>query len=82
MKQRPEILAEIEPTLTITHIADKWQKSEDVVRRIFENEEGVLKFGHPSLREGRKYRRRYYSLRIPLSVFLRVQDRLQQRKHA
>jgi hypothetical protein len=81
-RQQPAVLDEIEPTLTVAHIALKWQLSEDAVRRLFQNEEGVLRFGHETLRHGRKYRRRYFSLRIPMSVFLRVQDRLQQRKRA
>jgi len=78
--QKRDILAQIEPTLTVADIAARWQKSEDTVRRIFGHEEGVLRFGHETLRVGKGYRRRYFSLRIPISVFLRVQDRLQQRR--
>ena len=77
--QQPDILPQLEPTLTVAEIAKTWKKSEDAVRRLFENEEGVLKFGHETLRVGKKYRRKYYSIRVPISVFLRVQDRLQQR---
>jgi len=65
-----------EQTLTVEDIAARWRFSTDKIRRMFENELGVLRVGHGTLRVGRKYRRRYYSLRIPISVFLRVQDRL------
>ena len=68
---------EIEPMLTVADISGAWQKSHDTVTRIFVDEPGVLRFGHGTLAEGRKYRRRYFTLRIPLSVFLRVQERLQ-----
>ena len=70
---------DIEQALTVAEISQKWRFSEDKVRRIFDQEDGVLRFGHPSLRVGRKYRRRYYSLRVPLSVFRRVEDRLRKR---
>ena len=73
--QEAEILPEI---FTVSEISIKWKRSEDVVRRIFANEPGVLRFGHPTLLKGRKYQRRYFSLRIPRDLFLRVRDRLQQ----
>jgi hypothetical protein len=68
----------IEQCLTVADIGGKLRLSDDTVRRLFAHEEGVLRVGHPTLLKGRKYRRRYYSLRIPLSVFLRVRDRLQR----
>ncbi len=68
--------------LTVAMIARRWTRSRDSVRRLFANEEGVLRFGHETQRMGRRFRRRYYELRIPVSVFQRVEDRLQQRKRA
>ena len=80
MKPQDENLPE--PTLTVEDIAVQWRFSRDTIRRMFENEPGVLRVGHETQRIGRKLRRHYFTLRIPLSVFLRVQDRLQQRKRA
>jgi hypothetical protein len=67
-----------EPTLTVRDIAQHWRKSADTIHRLFANEPGVLRFGHPTQRRGRTYKRRYFSLRIPLSVFERVRDRLER----
>jgi hypothetical protein len=74
----PDEMPEIEPTLTIAEIADKWKKSRDSVARIFFDEPGVLRFGNPTRRTGRKFTRRYFSLRVPLSVYQRVEDRLRR----
>jgi hypothetical protein len=71
--------ADIEQAFTVAEIAKKWHFSEDKVRRIFNQEDGVLRFGHETLRVGKKYRRRYYVIRVPLSVFRRVEDRLRKR---
>jgi hypothetical protein len=71
---------EAEKCLTVGNIAERWQISKDKVRRIFDAEPGVLRFGEPSRRIGRRLKRRYFSLRVPLSVFRRVEMRLQQRK--
>ena len=72
--------AEIEPAYTVKYIASQLTLSTDTIRRIFECEDGVLRIGSPSRRVGRKLKRAYFTLRIPQSVFLRVQDRLQQRE--
>jgi hypothetical protein len=71
--------ASMEPSLTVREIATRLNTSTDTVRRIFAEEPGVLKIGQPRRKVGREYRRRYFVLRIPLSVFLRVRDRLQQK---
>jgi hypothetical protein len=70
---------EIEQTFSLAEIAKKWRLSEDSVRRIFDVEPGVLRFGHETLKVGKKYRRRYFVLRVPASVFRRVEDRLRSR---
>jgi hypothetical protein len=84
-KLKPELKpalidGELEPMLTVCRIATAWQTSTDTVRRQFESEDGVLRIGNPSRRVGRKLKRAYFTLRIPLSVYLRVCDRLQQRE--
>jgi hypothetical protein len=66
----------LEQTLTVQDIAEKWKISRDSVRRIFSEEDGVLKIGERTRLVGRKYKRHYITLRIPVSVFLRVQARL------
>ncbi len=57
----------------ISELAELWNLSENTIRRIFENEPGVLKWGS---REGR-FKRRYTTLRIPETVALRVHRQLQ-----
>ncbi len=53
---------------TVAEIAGMWNLSKDAVRRMFQNEPGVLVLGSRS--RGRK--RRYATLRVPLSVLERV----------
>ena len=57
-------------------IARLWGLSETKIRRLFENEPGVMRIGEPSRRVGRKLKRSYYSMRVPASVALRVHRRL------
>lgn len=52
-------------------IAEQWQISVETVRRLFNNEPGVLKIG-----EQKRNRRAYFTLRIPESVLDRVQRRM------
>lgn len=70
----------IEAHFTVAEIADKWKLSEVKVQQIFQDEPGVLKLGHPSRLVGRKLQRRYFTLRIPESVFLRVQKGLMHKR--
>ncbi|MGA3105299.1 MAG: hypothetical protein ABSD53_12525 [Terriglobales bacterium] len=70
----------IEPHFTVNDIA-KWLKlSDDTVRRMFINEPGVLKIGGGTRLVKRKYVHSHFTLRIPESVFLRVQDRLMNKR--
>jgi hypothetical protein len=55
-------------------IAKQWDLSVDLIRRIFENEPGVIRAGHDET----LHRRRYITLRIPESVMRRVHPRLTQ----
>ena len=57
---------------SVAELAGIWKLSENTIRRIFENEPGVLKWGAS---EGR-FKRRYITLRIPETVVLRVHRQL------
>ena len=54
-------------------VAEMWSLSVDTVRKIFENEPGVLTIPTSAPRRGK---RRYITLRIPLHVIERVHRRL------
>jgi hypothetical protein len=54
-------------------IADLWGLSVDCIRKIFENEPGVLVIGNS---EPRRFKRSYTTLRIPQAVVERVHRRL------
>lgn len=56
---------------TAAQLAQQWNLSEDVIRKEFENEPGVLK-----LARKRKGKRAYKTLRIPRDVADRVKTRL------
>ena len=62
-----------EPHLTIQQIAALWQLSEDSVRKLFQDEPGVLEIG-----QGNKPRKRasYRTFRVPQSVVDRGHRRL------
>ena len=64
-----------EPHYTVDEIAQAWKLSPDKVRRLFENEAGVLVLENP----GAFSKRRYRTLRIPKSVVERVYRRLVRR---
>lgn len=54
-------------------IAELWGLSVDCIRKIFENEPGVLVIGNT---QPRRYKRSYTTLRIPQAVVERVHRRL------
>jgi hypothetical protein len=60
----------------VGELAKMWGLSYSKVRRMFEEEQGVLRLGEPGRREGRAFRRRYFTMRIPESVAERVYARL------
>ena len=61
-----------EPHYTAKELAELWNLSADVVRRLFEREAGVLVLANGSPRG----KRRYTTLRIPAAVAQRVHQRL------
>jgi hypothetical protein len=78
----------LEPALnerhyTVDEIAELWNLSGNTVRKLFRDEEGVLRVGEPSrLIGGRKkgYKRRYITLRISESAMARVRARLMHKR--
>ena len=61
----------LERHYSVTEVATLWGISEKTVRRLFDGEDGVLKWGSgETLRK-----RRYQNLRIPQSVLIRVHHR-------
>jgi hypothetical protein len=61
----------MEPHFSVAQIAERWNLSGDTVRRLFENEPGVLLIEPPRGRF-RFSQRPYRTLRIPESVVERV----------
>jgi hypothetical protein len=61
---------------TPQQLAKNLSLSDTMIRRMFENEPGVIRVGQPSRRLGSKLKRRYYTLRIPKSAAERVYARL------
>ena len=57
---------------SVAELAKLWQLSERTIRRMFENEPGVLCWGTVETR----FKRQYKTLRIPESVVLRVHRQL------
>jgi hypothetical protein len=73
----------LEQHYSVNQIAKLWSVSDDTVRRLFENEPGVKKFGRErGLVGGRRkaYRRRWLMLRVPQSVLERVEQRLMHKR--
>jgi predicted transcriptional regulator len=68
----------LEKHYTVQEIAAAWNVSEETVRRFFRDEPGVMHIGKPTSSAGRKYKRRYFVLRIPESVMEKVRARLLQ----
>jgi hypothetical protein len=68
----PETVAE-EKHHTPAEVAAMWARSVETVRRLFENEPDVMKMPNAT---GYTGRRRYKTLRIPLSVMQRVHRRI------
>jgi hypothetical protein len=65
--------APLEPHFTLAQVAEAWGVSTDTVRRMFQDEPGVLVIEPAPTRYSR---RRYRTLRIPASVAERVHRRM------
>ena len=57
-----------------SEIAELWQLNVETIRRLFQNEPGVIVLEGPA----RKGKRQYKTIRIPQSVLERVHKRLQR----
>jgi hypothetical protein len=68
----PTIDLGVENHYSVAELAKLWSLSEKTIRRMFENEPGVLQWGSQETR----FKRAYTTLRIPESVMLRVHRRL------
>ncbi len=62
----------LEKHYSIDEVSVLWNLSDKTVKKLFREEKGVLRFGHP----GSSTRRAHETLRIPESVLLRVHSRL------
>jgi AraC-like DNA-binding protein len=65
-------MSAFEKHYTVQELAEKWGMSESTIRRLFEDERGVLKLGKPETR----YKKKRFMLRIPESVLLRVHTQM------
>ncbi len=57
---------------SIKEVAETWSLSEDVVRRLFENEPDIIRIGHGET----LHRRRHWTFKIPESAMRRVHRRI------
>jgi len=62
----------VEKHYSVAELASIWKLSRNTIRRMFENEPGVMRWGTVESR----FKRRYTTLRIPETVVLRVHRRL------
>jgi len=67
---QPEL--SLERHYSVAELARLWSLSENTIRRMFEDEPGVLQLGASE----KRFKRAYTTLRIPESVALRVHRRL------
>jgi hypothetical protein len=66
--------AAFERHFSVQEVSKLWGFGVDVIRRIFANEDGVIRIAHPET----LHKRGYCSLRIPESVMRRVHRKLTQ----
>ena len=69
-----------EKHFTVKELAELWGPSVTKVRRMFQNEVGVVLVGEPSRRLGKKLKRGYFTMLIPESVARRVYERMVQKR--
>jgi hypothetical protein len=71
----PSMSLDLEKHIEPKELAEIWGLSPQMIRSIFIDEPGVLLIGEPSGRVGKKLKRSYFTMRIPLSVVERVHQR-------
>jgi len=62
----------VEKHYSVSELATIWKLSENTIRRMFEHEPGVIRWGGAETR----FKRRYVTLRIPETVVRRVHRHL------
>jgi transcriptional regulator GlxA family with amidase domain len=72
-------MSTLEKHFSPKELAETWGLSDTKIRRMFQNEPGVLLVGAPSRRLGKKLKRSYFTMRIPESVAIRVHERLRKK---
>ena len=70
----------LEKHFMVKELAEAWGLSVTKVRRLFQNESGVVLVGEPSRRIGKKLKRSYFTMTIPESVAVRVYERMLQKR--
>ncbi len=71
-------MAIFERHYSVAELAELWNLGPDAIRRLFRDVPGVIALGHSSKLVGRKYKRRYYTIRIPESVAIAVYEQLRK----
>jgi hypothetical protein len=69
-----EVSRATERHYSVSEVAELWKLSSGAVRKLFQNEPGVLAIGEPRPKYGRQ--RGYVTLRIPQSVLDRAHRRM------
>ena len=65
----------LERHYSVPEVAEMWAMSQKTVRRLFENEGGVFRWGSEEVLTRNRRKRGYCNLRIPESVLIRVHQR-------
>jgi AraC-like DNA-binding protein len=65
----------LEKHYSVPEVAEMWAMSQKTVRRLFEHEGGVFRWGSEEEILPRRHKRGYCNLRIPESVLIRVHQR-------
>lgn len=60
----------------VQQVAEMWNVSASTVRELFQDESGVVKIGGAETR----FKRKWFTLRIPESAVIRVHERLRNKK--
>jgi hypothetical protein len=66
----------LERHYSAAELAEIWNLSSRKIRDLFRDEPGVIAIGAGTRKDGRKYIRRYFTLRIPESVAIAVHTRM------
>jgi hypothetical protein len=65
----------VERHYSVKQVSEMWGYSQDTIRRLFNEEKGVLKIGSPETR----FKRKRFQISIPESVLIRVHNQRSNR---